>query len=81
MAQARGKLIPEAVPRSTCTSASRIAALYHKISDHPVEDRIIIETLPGKEHEIVNRRRYFICVERDGDIANIGMEDCRVYFL
>ena len=34
---------------------SGVAALHHEIVDHAVEDGVIVESLPGKEDQVVDR--------------------------
>src|SRR5687767_3994900 len=69
------KLILDFVAWPAGAGAGRIAALHHKILDHTMKCRAVVEALACQEDEIVDRERRFLGIELDLDGSLLGMED------
>ena len=81
MLQAGVEFVCETIARTATTGTCGIAALNHKIGDHPVEKSAIKESLPGKEHKIVHRLGGFIGEELQLDISLIRVQGGGIFLL
>ena len=69
MAKVGAEFVLETVPWASGSRACGVAALSHESRDHPMEGDAVVETLPGQEHEVVDRDRRVFLEQVYGELA------------
>ncbi len=53
------KFIIELVAGSAHAGSGRVAALHHEITDHTVEDGVVVKSLASQENQVIDGSRCF----------------------